>query len=506
MKELNVIAKNAGIFFLGTISIKLFNYLFRVIGSRGLGTEGYGAFVLALAVFNVVATIALFGIPLGITRYVSYYMSKNKRQDAASAVKNGTMITVALSIVLSIGMYFSAGWLAGLVNHPEIAGLIRVFAIGLPFFSVLTCLEKALEGFKQMKYSVTGMNILHFVKVIAIVCFLVAGFKEEGAALSYVIGLIISASVMVFFLERKVFPVVRDGLMSFTASRTLLAYSWPLIVAEVATPIISWTDSIILGYFFSTAEVGIYNISMTTAALLLIFFTSFSTIIFPVMSEHVAKKKKKEMKEQYQIATTWILTLTLPVIIMCFLFGEQILTLFYGFEFSKGAAVFMLLTLAYLVTVIVGPMGAMVLALGRTKMSMINVTLTAIINLVLNILLIPKMGMLGAGIASMVSLIFISLLRMTEIYIITKIHPFSKRFKKPIVATLVSVAILLLCLDLTGFERVRASMVIPISIAYGLLYSWLMIRVFKLSREEAEIMNSILRKTGLARLGLRLKE
>jgi len=505
MKDLDIIARNASIFFLGAISIKLLNYLFRVVGSRGLGTEGYGAFVLSLAIFNIFAVVAMLGIPFGIARYVSHYLSKNQKEDAASAIKSGTLITVVLGIILSVIMFIFAESVATLINHPEITGLIKIFALGLPFFSILTCLEKALEGFKQMKYSVSAMNALHLTKVIAIVIFLVFGFKEEGAVWSYVIGIIVCAVLMVYFLEKKVFPVVKKGLVSFRASQTLLGYSWPLIMVEIANPIISWTDSIILGFYFSTATVGIYSISITTASLLLIFFTSFSVIMFPMMAQHFARKEFKLMKEQYQITTTWIVTLTLPIVIICFIFPEQILTLFYGYEFSKGATVFRLLTAAYLITIVTGPMGAVILGTGRTKMSMFNVMSSAFLNLGLNLYLIPKMGMLGAGIASATSFVYLALLRTGEIYYLTRIQPFNRRFVKPIIATVVSLGALLIVTQLF-ISTMKAMYVIPISLGYAALYGILLVKVLKLDKEEIEVMNGILQRIGLARFGLRLRE
>jgi len=340
MKGLNTIIKNAGILFIGGISIKLINYLFNVIGSRGLGTEGYGAFALALAVFSIFTTLALVGIPFGITRFISYYMSKNKTDDVASIIKSGFLGILTLSILLCIFMWTKAHWIATLINHPELTSLLKIFALGLPFFAIVTCLEKSLEGFKQMKYSVVVTNSLHATKVLALIIFLSLGFKEEGAVIGFVIGLIISSILGFYFLVKKVFPSIKEGVIKYSAWKQLLTYSWPLIIVNIINPIMKWTDSIILGYFFSTAKVGIYTIGLSTATLLLIVFTSFNMIIFPVMSGLEAQKKRKVMKSQFQIVTTWILMVTLPIAIMCLIYPKQILTLFYGFEFSQGNTFF----------------------------------------------------------------------------------------------------------------------------------------------------------------------
>ncbi len=447
----------------------------------------------------------MFGIPLGITRYVSYYVSKNKSQSAASVIKIGTMISVGLSVVLSIIMVLSAGRIAAMLNHQELVNLIKVLAIGLPFFSLLTCLEKGFDGLKKMKYGVTATTVLHSIKIGALAVLLGLGFKEEGAAISYVLGTIVSSILALYLIEKKVFPFIKVGIASFQDTKVLLSYSWPLIISEVVTPVISWTDSIMLGYFFSTADVGLYNISMTTATLLIIIFTSFNVITFPTMSQHVAQNDRKAMKEEFQVIASWILILTLPVIVMCLLFPKEILTLLYGTEFGGGSLVFVLLTIAYVVTVFGGPLGSIELALGKTVVSMMNVTATAVLNLVLNIILIPKFNIVGAAVASMISLIFIVLLRGAEVFYWTRITALSKRMIKPVCAAVISSGIIWGGVILF-IENMRALYIIPISLMCALIYIILMIKVFKLDKEEINIMSRMLEKIGLSRLWLKKKE
>src|SRR4030067_3099292 len=103
------------------------------------------------------------------------------------------------------------------------------------------------------------------------------------------------------------------------------------------------------------------------------------------------------------VLTKWNLAVTLPFFLVIFLFSESVLNAIFGSSYVQAGYALRILAIGAFIPVILGPNAATLVVIGRTKLNMIDDLIGAVMNISLNLLLIPTMGIIGAAIASAAS-------------------------------------------------------------------------------------------------------
>ena len=193
-----------------------------------------------------------------------------------------------------------------------------------------------------------------------------------------------------------------------------------------------------LGILGLVHEVGIYNAAAIMSIQASLFLVSVNAIFSPIIADLYNKGHINQLSNLFKTTTKWIFELTLPVFLVFVLFSRHIMGLF-GEEFVVGWAVLVILGGAQLLNASVGSVGYTLTMTGRQKMELVNNLVLCGLNIFLNIILIRKFGILGAAIATGLSLGLINLLRLIEIYCLYKIHPYKLSYWKPVLAGTISV-------------------------------------------------------------------
>jgi O-antigen/teichoic acid export membrane protein len=186
-------------------------------------------------------------------------------------------------------------------------------------------------------------------------------------------------------------------------------------LASIGSLVISYTDTVVLTYFKSMSDVGIYNVALPTANVLLFFSLSLGFAIFPVISEMHALKLHNDIKKAIGFFYNNIFFLTLPFFIAAFVFSKTIITLLFGINYLDSYLPFQILVI-----------GVFFYSLANINITFLNGTnkpiistkiifICACINLVLNILLVPFLGVVGA--ATSTSFCFFLIFLLSYIYL-----------------------------------------------------------------------------------------
>ena len=267
-ESLRKIAKGAGFVLIGTIIGRAFGYGSRLIIAR-LGASDYGLVALGFAVMSIAATLSMVGMQSGIVRYVAFYKGKEDKGRIKGTIISALKITLPLSVVFAVILFWYAGWISIHVFHDaDLTSILRIFSIAIPFSVLTSNLLSATVGFQDMRYRVYTENIFQEpLKLTAIVILLLLGFGVVGAAWGWVLAIMVMPFIAFYFLEKKVFPVFKTEVKAVSVDKELFAFSFPLLFAGIAGMIMGWTDTLMLGYFSSSADVGIYNVALPTAQL-----------------------------------------------------------------------------------------------------------------------------------------------------------------------------------------------------------------------------------------------
>jgi len=165
----------------------------------------------------------------------------------------------------------------------------------------------------------------------------------------------------------------------------------------------SWIDKIMLGYLSTDAAVGIYSVAFKTAQLTQITLFAVNSIAASKFSEYFSKNNMQSLKIIVENSSKLIFWSSAPILLLLFIFPEQILTL-YGAEFTTGKYALLLLTAGAFINSISGSVGYLLQMTGNHNLFLKIILTSAIINVLLNAVLIPKYGINGAALASMISM------------------------------------------------------------------------------------------------------
>ena len=165
-----------------------------------------------------------------------------------------------------------------------------------------------------------------------------------------------------------------------------------------------------LAYFTDPVTVGLYHPAARTAGVIRMVLLSFSGIYGPIMAEMFAKKLQKEMENVFKLVTRWVTTFSLPFAILILIYPKKVMLIF-GSDFISGYPILMILVTAAFIQAIFGIGGTTLNMTGFPKINLMNTFIGCGLNIGLNIILIPKIGGLGAAIATLTTLTFMALIR-----------------------------------------------------------------------------------------------
>ncbi|MAF51270.1 MAG: hypothetical protein CMH64_04235 [Nanoarchaeota archaeon] len=492
--SLKKIVKGGFIVFLGIFISKIVGYLYRIIVAR-IGAEQYGLLSLGIALLGVFTTISLLGLNQGILRYVSFYKGKEDFQKIKELLSSAFKLTFSLSLIFAIILFiFSKQISITFFSNENLSWIIKIIAIALPFNTLREVLINTFKAFQKVKYEVYIKNITENIsKVIITLIFIILGVKIIGATIAYTASIILSFILALYFLEKKVFSIFKTKLSKFSLNKELFRYSLPLLFGNFIFSLILWTDTLMLGYFLPESEVGIYNAALPTAFLMFTIPYALLALFIPILTELHAQNKTEDFRSVYKTITKWIFLLNIILLGIFYLFSEKILGILFGQEYTIASTSLLILSTGYFIGFLASSIQSVLLVIKRTKLILLNTSIMAIGNILLNILLIPKYGIVGAAIATSSIFIIRTILLVTESTLITKIFPFKLSYIKIIFSILVTFFSIKY---ISSFYEINLITLILTSLFFLLIYGILLLLTKSLEKEDISIIKSIQQKTG----------
>jgi O-antigen/teichoic acid export membrane protein len=215
-----------------------------------------------------------------------------------------------------------------------------------------------------------------------------------------------------------------------SVGKQLYFFSFPLVGVSALQIIITYTDTLMLGYFKTSDVVGFYNAACPIALIIEIPMGALLFIYAPIIAGLYAKKSTAEIGKIYSVITRWIFLATFPLFLIFFIFPETIISLFFGTNYLPASQALQVLSLGFIIVNLLGPNGTTLMTIGRTRFLLWASAAAAGMNIILNIALIPHWGMLGASMATAISLSVHCLIRHIKVQQVLKVNSITKNFTK----------------------------------------------------------------------------
>lgn len=435
-RALKIVAKGGILVFASVLLEHVFTFARRLIIVRSLSTSDYGVYSLGISIVMLALVIAGMGIDVGVQRFVGIYRGRGDLEGVKGTVYSSVIVTIIAILVTTGLLMLSSGSISSLLDMPKLSWIIMVMALLIPLMRITTLIVNIYRGFEIVTPKVFFMCIGNGLITLTTVIVAVLVFDTlDSIVVALVIGNAISMAALIGYVLLRPTPLPKELKPRFEY-RKLLIFSVPLIVGGFASQIMLQTDTVMLGYFTTAARVGVYNAAVPLYRVLSIFLVAVGFIYAPVAARMIGEKKHGELRVLYPSVTKWLFMFTMPAWFIFFFYPSETLQFFFGSRYVGAAFALQILALGEFVHTIVGPSGQTLIAYGKTYLSMFNIVTAAVLNVILNLVLIPRYGIGGAAIATAISLFAQNVLFSGQIYYYYRINPFTRDYIKPVVASL----------------------------------------------------------------------
>lgn len=499
-QSLQKIAKGAKLIFIGTIIGMGLTFTERVLVARFFTQAEYGIYSLGLAILGIFVMISLLGLQEGVTRQIAYYMGKNEKSRVKEVIFSSFQIVFITSVILSLILFFVSDHLSIKFSHnPTLSIALKIFAFAIPFVSVTRLFVSIFRGFNRVKERVYFENILQntlFLLFLLLVILLNLSFIYTIYA--FVASRMVTCITCVLYaIKRTSLPTIEvKKSTTNSVKKELLSFSIPLLITTMLIQIMDWTDTLMLGYFKSLDIVGIYNGALPLARLIFIIFNSMAFICVPIVSQLYSQSLFKDIKRIYEVSTKWIFVFSTPIFLVLFLFPNIVLGSIFGEEYISASPALQILAMAIMFHASLGLNGEILMVMGKTKQIMYASLIGALSNIILNIILIPPLGSVGAATASAMSYIAMNIYNSIKLYKFSKIHPFTMNYLKSIVILII---LLFFTYIFASFFDVSFQLLPIISIVFLLVYILSLLLSKGFDKEDVDIILAIEKRLGLSR-------
>lgn len=447
------LVKNTTLYTIGSLLPKIGSFIFLPIYLDYLSPSDYGI-VNSLYVLNAIFVV-LFSWSLPRSLYRIYY-DYNSEKDRKTLL--GTILTSVIAIsLISIALIFI---LKDVVQQIYISIDFYPYyalAVLIVFFQVFHEIPNTLLQVKERAETFIKLNVsLFFVKSILIFYFLA---YVDATAAGYLQAELIA---VIAFIPFYYIPTYKYISLTWNRKifKNILTFSLPIIPVILSAWILNLSDRIFIERYFSTEEVGIYSLGYQIAGLVLVLTGAFKQAYDPYFYKIANTYSKEEgVKKLYKTNYVFLLV----VIFCCFLisfFSREGIELFFNSEYYLTIQIIPIIALAYFFSQNSALLNVMIYQEKKTKVIMYITFFSAIINIVLNFILIPRIGVFGAAWATVISFFMVFVLS----YILAKKYyfvPYNWQALVPVFLLLVGMYVALYFLNI---ENVILSLIIKICI------------------------------------------
>lgn len=377
--------------------------------ARTVGASILGAYFLFTAYYGIINMVTDGGFGGAAIKRIS----EGEEQDAffsAFFVLRSLFVVVVIFALISCRRYF-----VDLNSEGIFTWLLLALIVSLFYGAIIS----GIAGRGKMGIYAAGNFINNVSRVLIQVAAIFFGYGIAGLVGGFVAGMLIATIIELRFFDLR---LVR---FKWRHVKSLSAFSFWLFLTSAGVLLYTYADSIMIGYYLTNADVGVYRVVFLFTTLAVIATNALRATLWPKVSRWGKTGEIKYIEESLSRAFSYSLILAVPVLTGGILLGDKLLYFFYGAEFAKGYFVLIVLLFTQILNVFQFFFTMYLGALDRQKDSFKVTAVAVTANIVLNILLIPIIGIIGAAIATMVTMGLNAILarRLLSHIIIVQIEP-----------------------------------------------------------------------------------
>ena len=395
--------KGASLVLFTRITLLLSNLLIGILLARNLGPSDYGVYSLIISLVTISVMFACLGLPTIALKESARLLVKEKWSLLKGMLRFSLLFVLICSIFVIIVGYWVKDIFPSLLSDE--ASVAFYFGLMLvPVLSLINVMSNTLRGLHIIAPSqlVIITKQIVFLLLILAIFFYISNVSVDQVVLSNVVASLLSMILVVVFLFKN-YPKELIVVKPIYEIKYWVFSAVPLFFIAGIQIINNRADILMLGAMLSSYEVGIYDVAMRGAELLVFFVIVFNISIASTFSKLHTEGDFERLSKITTSATRVIFMLTMPVALVLFFFGDYLIVFVFGEEYLAGLFALNILMIGHLFNVITGPSDLLLTMSGYQKVTAICMAFAAIVNVTLNYMLIPLYGVEGACVANLVS-------------------------------------------------------------------------------------------------------
>lgn len=399
------VSKNTTFLTLSLVGQKILSFSYFALIARSLGVATTGEYALVLSFTTLFSILADFGFTPVVTREVAKEKDFSVFSEKLSGLLRTTLAMKCVMTLFTVLITIAVAWIMG--YQPHIIVLIAIGCIVMALDSMHLFFYGILRGLHMIRYEALGMLVGQMVVIAlgAVVLF-------SNSSIKLLIGALAVGSL--FNVVNSAYRVVRYGRFQFSKVSSnnllfervkiieLIKSAWPFTLAGILARGYSQLDIILLGAMLGTAAVGIYSVPSKMVFAFQFIPLALSASLYPALS-HAYVHSREKMTHLIEGSMEYLSLVAVPLIASLLFFGSSIIEFVFGASYQGSVTPLLIISGSILFGFLDIPVGALLNATGNQARQTLAMGFTLVSNIILNLILIPKFGAVGAAIAAVSS-------------------------------------------------------------------------------------------------------
>lgn len=395
MKEYKTFAKGIGLIGIINILIGLSSIILLPILTKNYSANEYGIWVQLSITVTLIPNIATLGLPYALIRFFAKFDEKKILDGFYSITVLVFISSLILSILLLIFSKFISDFLFG--------GYYAI-ALLLPPILFLACINLLYINYFLTFQKTRLYSLFLFLQSYLNIIFAFLFTWMNLDFIYIIIGFFLSQLIVCILMFLIVVRTIGLKIPQFKNIRSYLDYSIPTIPTNLAWWAVESSDRYLIGFFMGLAFVGYYNPGYNLAMMIKMLFLPFATMLTPALSASYDKSEHHKVNTYLKYSSKYFFLLAIPSAFGLSILAYPILNILTTSTIaSEGFLVVPFIALTAIIYGANGIVTQVILLEKKTKISGIIWILSAVINIILNILLIPYIGIIGAAITTLLA-------------------------------------------------------------------------------------------------------
>ncbi len=400
---------------------------FHVQLARFLGAGGYGDYTWSNTFVDLFSIITLFGMDQAVQRQVALALAHAEAEKERTVAAVGTALRVVLTsgVLVGVGIFFAAPYVAAFQGKPQLTAPLRLLALVPIFYHGSTVFIVATQARGVMRWGFWARGVLQPLALLALTTLVLrngGGVPAACVAVASGMGLVAVAAAFFYSRELPLGPTLR-AVVSGPLDRETMWLAVPLVLTNMVWALQGRIDAFFLDHYRGSDEMGAYAACGLYVASISQIRGAFDPVVCALIPPALARGEVAELNRSIQRQTRWVALAALPLCVLFAGFGSGLLAIF-GKEFTQGAPAMAILAVGHTVNALSLAAYAVPMS-GHARFGTYAALTSVALQSVLLPVLVPRLGLTGAAVASASGIVIAQGVQMAFAYKLTGVHGLS---------------------------------------------------------------------------------